>query len=314
MADLQVVLTVGLQASGKTTWAKELINKEPNKWKRVNKDDLRDMMDIGLWSEENEKLILRVRDTIILESLRSGYSVIIDDTNLSPKHHQRISSIVGDKADIVIKNFTDVSLEECLRRNKDRENPLKDQIIIDTYNKYLLEKNMLDFSGKNIPSINKEPLVTYHSYLSDCIICDLDGTLALLNGRNPYDSSTCENDGVNHSIVFMLNTIQYADVVFSEGSHPSEFSYTRIFLASGREERFRAQTESWLKSHSIEYNTLYMRKTGDFRKDIIIKEEIYNQYIKDRYNVLFILDDRNRIVQNWRKLGLQCWQVAEGNF
>jgi hypothetical protein len=57
-----------------------------------------------------------------------------------------------------------------------------------------------------------------------------------------------------------------------------------------------------------------MRSAGDMRKDSIVKEEIYRQEILGRYNVWFVLDDRNQVVDMWRLLGLRCLQVAPGNF
>jgi len=50
------------------------------------------------------------------------------------------------------------------------------------------------------------------------------------------------------------------------------------------------------------------------RKDVIIKQEIYEEHIKDKYDVLFVMDDRNQVVEFWRSIGLTCFQVAEGNF
>jgi hypothetical protein len=63
----------------------------------------------------------------------------------------------------------------------------------------------------------------------------------------------------------------------------------------------------------IQYQ-LFMRKTDDFRKDAIIKEEIYQNEIEGKYNVLFILDDRNSVCDFWRSKGLVCFQVAPGDF
>jgi hypothetical protein len=57
-----------------------------------------------------------------------------------------------------------------------------------------------------------------------------------------------------------------------------------------------------------------MRKRGDKRKDVIVKKEIYEKFIKDNYEVFFVLDDRDQTVKGWRDLGLKCFQVAEGNF
>lgn len=62
------------------------------------------------------------------------------------------------------------------------------------------------------------------------------------------------------------------------------------------------------------YDWLYMRPEGDVRKDTEIKREIFDNYIRDKYRVLFVLDDRNSVVKMWRDLGLKCLQVAEGDF
>src|SRR5258708_7798095 len=111
---LTVTITKGLPASGKSTWAKSVIGDNPGKYKRINKDDLRRMLDNSRWSSGNENHILRVRDSLILLSLEAGYHVIVDDTNLDPKHEQRITELVKLKAvQVVVKDFTDVPLEEC---------------------------------------------------------------------------------------------------------------------------------------------------------------------------------------------------------
>lgn len=136
------------------------------------------------------------------------------------------------------------------------------------------------------------------------VICDLDGTLCLFEKedklkthyRNPYDASTCENDLLNKVVSKILS---YSD---------------NVILVSGREDRFRDQTENWLNKYGIIYEELFMRKSGDYRKDSLVKEEIYNNYIKDRFEVEFVLDDRNQVVEMWRRIGLVCLQVSDGNF
>ena len=83
-----LTMTKGLPASGKTTWAKSVVGA-----KRVNKDDLRAMIDNGKWSKKNERSILAARDNLIIQYLREGSSVIVDDTNLNPKHEQDLRKI-----------------------------------------------------------------------------------------------------------------------------------------------------------------------------------------------------------------------------
>jgi hypothetical protein len=90
--------------------------------------------------------------------------------------------------------------------------------------------------------------------------------------------------------------------------------YSIVFV-SGRRESTREQTVAWLQQYLKDgmWAELYMRKDGDYRKDSIIKKEIYDEHLSER-NILFVLDDRRQVVDMWREQGLVCLQVAEGNF
>lgn len=132
------------------------------------------------------------------------------------------------------------------------------------------------------------------------IICDLDGTLALLNGRDPYDASTCADDALNEPVAHIVRTYAATGVT--------------ILIVSGRNVRHRKETEQWLAAHSIPYTSLSMRRPRDFRKDAILKTEVYEAKIRTQYRVLFVLEDRDQTVAMWRELGLTCLQVAPGDF
>ena len=76
-------------------------------------------------------------------------------------------------------------------------------------------------------------------------------------------------------------------------------------------------TEQWLDLHVGEenYDKLILRDKGDYRKDCYVKYDIYNNHIKDNWNIISVFDDRNQVVDMWRNgLRLQCFQVADGNF
>ena len=59
---------------------------------------------------------------------------------------------------------------------------------------------------------------------------------------------------------------------------------------------------------------LFMRPADVYNRDDEIKYQIYHDFIKDEYEVLFVLDDRNQVVDMWRNIGLPCFQVAPGDF
>lgn len=136
------------------------------------------------------------------------------------------------------------------------------------------------------------------------IICDLDGTLSLFKDGNPLNKKHIffdrdfSKDVLNRPIAKIIRNVP-VDV---------------LIILTGRKGEYKKQTIQWLEDNIIPYDLLFMRAIGDRREDTIVKKEIYEKEIKDKYDVLFVLEDRNRIVALWRALGLICLQVAEGEF
>lgn len=140
-------------------------------------------------------------------------------------------------------------------------------------------------------------------------IFDLDGTLADLGHRLHHiqkekpDWDTfnkmCSYDEPKHDIITLL--------------HVMANSGFRIAIFTGRMETVRTQTIDWLKQQHIHYDLLVMRKAGDHRSDTVVKEEMLKNhlYIGD---ILFTVDDRDKVVQLWRDLGLTCLQVQKGDY
>ena len=141
------------------------------------------------------------------------------------------------------------------------------------------------------------------SPLPPCVIFDLDGTFAFLGDRSPYDASRAEGDEVNAAVHFVYQAIR-------TGKPESA-----VLLVSGREERWRPETERWLAKHGVIYEGLYLRRTGDRRKDTVVKREIYERHIAGKYAVRVVFEDRDQVVRLWRDdLNLPCFQVAWGDF
>src|SRR6266700_3098288 len=134
-----VVLTKGLPGSGKSTWAKAKMQKRPGQYKRVSKDEIRAMLDDGVYSPENEKVVRDVRNAAILVALHTGFDVIVDDTNLNPRHVQEIQALVLGQADVQILDFTDILLEVCIKRDSSRPNPVGENVIREMHQRYLGE-------------------------------------------------------------------------------------------------------------------------------------------------------------------------------
>ena len=308
----KVILTVGLPGSAKSTWAKQMVQAHAGKVKRCNKDDLRSMMDVDHHTKGNEIFVLGVRDHIIKEAIKAGKSIIIDDTNLYTKHEDHIETLVSNRAEVEIV-FFDISPEECIRRDSLREASVGAKVIQGMVKEWLNQKNSLSSKKLKVHVITEEDQnkefqqtvgvaqVEFDPTLPECIIYDIDGTVALMNGkRGPFDWMKVHNDDVNHAI---------ADVVraFSALGTP-------VFAVSGRDGSCRELTENWLTANSIPFDGLYMRPAGDYRKDFVVKQEIFENHFKGKFNVKFLLDDRTQVVNFYRSMGLTVLQVAPGNF
>ena len=280
----KVLILQGLPASGKSTYAKELLLKEKGRWVRVNKDLLREMCHASHWSKANEKFIIRLRNQIILQALEEGKHVIVDDTNFS-NHIEKITELVKGKAQVKVNNsLLKTPVEECIKRDLQRQNSVGKDVIMKMYNQFVREQT---------------PAIEYNPDLEDAIIVDMDGTLAIMCDRSPFDVSKCDRDLPNKPVLETVYKWQNS---------------VKVIILSGRTDDGKELTEKWLKQYDVKYSEIHMRKTGDMRKDSIVKQEIYDQFIRDRYNVKFILDDRNQVVQMWRSLGLTVFQVADGDF
>jgi hypothetical protein len=133
-------------------------------------------------------------------------------------------------------------------------------------------------------------------------IVDVDGTLAIHCCRSPYDWRLASTDQPNRSVVVAVQAL---------AAHPD---VSAIIAISGREERAREVTAKWLNDSRVPYDELLMRADGDYRRDDVVKEEIFRQRVQHRFSVAGVIDDRDRVVQMWRRIGLVCFQVADGKF
>jgi len=277
----QVIILKGLPGSGKSTYAKKLLRDLPNQFKRINKDDLRAMLDGGRHSNDTEKFVLRVRDALILLALEDGKHVIVDDTNLAAKHEERIKQLVKGKAQVIIQDFTSVPIELCIERDLKRTASVGEKVIRGMYKQFLS---------------NTETYVE-DSSLPKAIIVDVDGTLAKMNGRSPFEWSKVGADTCNETIKNIVNSYKGEVLIFS-----------------GRDGVCKEQTINWLNYNGIKYSGLLMRDQGNSEKDSIIKRRLFEQYVRGKYFIEYVLDDRNQVVEMWRNMGLICLQVAEGDF
>ena len=298
MEKLKLVILSGIPCSGKSTWAKQFV-KGKTDWVIVNRDSIR-LSRGDYWIPSQESYISKLEEFAIEEAFRIGLNVISDNTNLNPKTISKLKELAETYGAEVEEKFFHVSLKEAISRDLERGQKggisVGKKVIEDFYYKYI--KNKKDSMYVDRPYLDKED----NFELPYCIICDIDGTIANMQGRSPYDYSKVITDSMDHAIMDIVETLV------------TNIDNCELIFVSGRPDSCREDTVAWLEKMLVIDYKLHMRKTGDSRKDSIIKEEIYNEYIKDKYNVIAVFDDRNQTVAKWRELGLLTFQVADGNF
>lgn len=148
METRKIILTRGIQGSGKSTWAKQWAEEDPEHRVRFNNDDIRNMLG-KYWVPSREGLIKSMKENFLGYSMSKGYDIIIDNMNLNPKevgfyeniikHHNTAETPSGDKLEYQYNlEFVDFKtpLEVCIERDSKRENPIGAGVITSTYNRY----------------------------------------------------------------------------------------------------------------------------------------------------------------------------------
>jgi predicted kinase len=280
----KLLMLKGLPASGKSTYAKDLVAKH-GYW-RVNKDELRAMAHNSMHSSFKEKFIIHWRDELIKDGLGGGANVVVDDTNFNPVHKAHFQAICEVMKYDFEEKFFDVPVEECIKRDLQRPNSVGAKVIWQMHNQYLKPK----------PAVYVPP-----AQGDSAIMVDIDGTLAHMADRSPYDPTLYHTDTVDEAVKDLVNN--YYDLGYS------------VIMCSGRDDTYKDVTVQWLKDNSVKFHEIHMRIGGDKRKDWIVKRELFDAHIRDRFNIHFVLDDRDQVVDMWRnEIGLKVLQVAEGNF
>lgn len=295
----QVIMTVGAPGSGKSTWAKEMVDANPEIVLDLNRDNLRcEIFDCKRNeykpSRKREEQVTAKQQLLALKWLNQPGNriVIISDTNLNPKTRAKWEDFASSfNCQINYVPF-DEDLETLYKRNLYRgEAAVPPAVIYSFYEK-------MQHYLHGVPDWSKT------LELPKAIIVDIDGTIADNNHRSPYDLYKLYKDKPRQ------NVINHVNMMYDMG--------VEVLLTSGREEgeeqEHRIGTEKWLNKHNVKYSKLIMREHKDHRKDSIVKKELFYKHIANRYNVLYVLDDRQQVVDMWRILGLECWQVSRGDF
>lgn len=301
-------ITRGIPASGKTTWAKNWVATDPTRRVRVNRDDIREMLfgvRVGL-DHGQEKLVTTVSFDTVSSALKAGKSVVVDDMNLRPSYVRKwIGLCTSIGAAYKVVEFP-TTLDDAIRRDKIREHSVGEEVIRTIASKFYQKGKFIPVTLKSDEE-SPEPDGSFTKYSPDttkpkAVIVDVDGTIALMNGRDPYDWGRVSEDSPNSGVIEIVKALV-------------SVGFTPVFL-TGRKEAAYDDTLKWIRGH-FDFTvapTLIARDDDDDRPDSKVKYEMFDNHVRSNYNVVAVLDDRNSVVKMWREIGLTCMQVAEGNF
>lgn len=304
----KVILTVGAPGSGKSTWAKEqaATSKGGARVVVLNRDNLRSMLageNVYKYSRANEKTVTQMmRDTLTTLLLDHSVStIIIADTNLNESTRKDYAAYVDDYIQatgtqvlFIEKPFQETWITLEKRNLKRGDKAVPKPVLRDMYLK--MQKYMGDHKQ-----------YTPSGDLQKAVIFDLDGTLANNDHRGAFAYQHLDKDT---PIEFVVNLAR----MYKQNEY-------EIICVSGRNAGDAEQhdkhwhaTAQWLSDHKIPWDVLFMRGWNDNRADDIVKEEIFWNKISHLWDVECAFDDRDRVVEMWRRIGVNCAQVNFGEF
>ena len=312
-----VLILTGLSGSGKSTFARQYCAEHPN-WLRVNRDDLRrSLLPVSLgdywktWSDRIELLVSELQKTAILDGLARGWHVLIDNTNLKLSYLNEFRKLLAERVDEVDIRYVliETPLDECIRRDLSRADSVGEAVIRKQAEQLSVLKKNFTFRPERLTRNAAFQRVQNDQsaggpLLPRCILVDIDGTVAQTGDRSPFDWHKVGLDTPKWPIINLVKAMRAS-------------GYAIVFF-SGRDAVCRPETTDWLSRHfrwqAADYE-LFMRPQRDNRKDAIVKAELFEQHILGRYYVEFVVDDRQQVVDMWRRtLGLTCVQVDYGDF
>lgn len=296
---MKAIITIGVSASGKTTFAKQhaITSKRPTII--ISRDDYRRAIQTNRghesifpgvnwskWNFRDEKLVNAMIEIDLDRAAQNKYDVIMCDTNLN---FDRLTNLTDELKrlgyEVEVKYFL-IDFAEACKRDASRPNGVGHSVIA-TQMEQLVELQIKTGFIKPYVLSGKLP---------NAYIFDIDGTIAEKGDRNIYDWDMV---GIDIPIMSVVNVLRS---LFDSGY--------RIILTSGRDGSCRKQTEDWLFRKNIPFNELFMREPEDRRKDSVVKLEIFEKEIRNAYDVVGVFDDRPQVTRMWRELGLNVFQLG----
>lgn len=303
----KIIVTRGIPASGKTTWATKWVQEAPNRV-NINRDDIRVMLGYPpIGNFEQEKMISNVQDAMLKAAISEKKDIVISDTNLRDKFaiNYFITGLLNDY-EVSYKDFP-IDVNKAVKWDNQREDHVGEQVIRTINQKFPVKNWSSTEKMRDKAQAKIRAKDGYKPYKNDpsnpkAILVDIDGTIAYNNGhRSFYDvSELVKNDEPIEAVISAVNI-----------AHDAGY---KVVIMSGREDACKQFSIEWLEDHNIPFDEVHFRKTGDQRADWIVKDELVRNHIENNYYVEFCYDDRNQVVEHHRAMGYNVFQVAPGDF
>lgn len=300
----------GFPGSGKSALARKLA--EETGAVVVCRDDLRMMLHgtyhSGKRDFEDEVTVAETAQ--VTAFLRAGKSVIVDACHLEPRYLRKWAKLAAQLGADFERVDVGTPPLVCLKRNAaSTDKPVPEDVI-----RRMAKRNPIgnwpDIQALPYPQV--EP-VEWVDGLPEAVIVDIDGTLAHMDGRHPYDYTQVHTDVPDDHVRWLVKLLY-------DGSPHVDGACPEIIIVSGRDSDCREETEEWLWANGISYDQLHMRPAdakdhhGNKLPDYVVKHNLFNEHIRGQFNVRIVLDDRDQVVELWRRMGLKCLQVQPGDF
>ena len=295
----KLILTRGIQGSGKTTWARQWVEEDPENRVRINNDDIRNMLG-KYWVTSRENLVSSIKKNMAEEAINRGYDIVVDNMNLNPKEILFWKDMVkmanmdpdGYQYEIEFKDFF-IPLEECIRRDAARPNPIGEKVIRETWKRYkhFIQTTEVEKYVDNLRKYTGKP---------KCIVIDMDSTMCFNTTKRPWFG-----DGAAEGMIDDVPNTGMCDMI---RKLQEDFV---IVVATGRDTTQEAVTKEWLAKQGINADEFYFRTNKDYRKGVVVKKEQI-EAILEKYDIVAIFDDCEPIVDMYREMGLTVLQPNKG--